>query len=105
MSNPRSMNLKPFVFIALLIVCLTMVGCVKDTDFSQADDIALTPVIELDLIHFNLTAGDFYDTITATPRLQVIDTTEIRFLDDSEIQDVLKRAEFLFNFTNILASR
>ena len=83
------------------VFCIgTLLSCVKDTDFDQADDIALTPVVELDLIFFTLTAPDFFDTITQTPRLTVVDTTEIRFLDDSGIQENLKRAEFLFSFTN-----
>jgi len=84
-----------------MIVCLsTFLSCVKDTDFDQADEIALTPVVELDLIFFTLTAPDFFDSISQTPRLTVVDTTEIRFLDDSGIQENLKRAEFLFSFTN-----
>ncbi len=84
-----------------MICCLgTLVSCVKDTDFDQADEIALTPIIELDLIFFTLTAPDFFDPITQTPRFTVVDTTEIKFLDDSGIQENLKRAEFLFSFTN-----
>jgi len=87
--------------IGVLILCSVLLGaCVKDTDFDQADSVVLTPVVELDLIFFNLTAGDFFDSITQMPRLQVIDTTELRFLDDGGIQDNLKRAEFLFDFTN-----
>lgn len=97
------MNTNHLLLCVFLIIALSFVGCVRDTDFSQADEITLTPVVELDLIYFNLTAGDFFDPITATPRLRVIDTTEIRFLDDSGIQEGLKRAEFLFNFTNSIS--
>ncbi len=75
-------------------------ACVKDTDFDQVDTIALTPIVELDLIYFNLQGGDFFDTINNTPILTYRDTTEIRFLDDTEIQESLKRAEFYFKFTN-----
>jgi len=83
------------VFIALLGV-----SCVKDTDFSQTDEITLTPVVELNLIHFDLDAGEFFDETTSTPRLTIVDTTEIRFLDDEGFQESLIRAEFLFRFTN-----
>lgn len=83
-----------------LLICLFLVSCVKDTDFDQAEAITLTPVVELDLIFFNLEAGEFFDTVTNTPRFTVSDTTEIRFLDDTEIQESLKKAEFLFVFTN-----
>ncbi|MFC7358097.1 hypothetical protein ACFQO1_10385 [Jejudonia soesokkakensis] len=79
---------------------LIAASCVKDTDFNQTDDIVLTPVVELDLIYFNLTASDFYDENTMTERLTLRDTTEIRFLDDTATQDNLVRADFYFEFTN-----
>lgn len=90
--------LSPFILMAL--ICILLTACVKDTDFDQAENIALTPVIELDLIYFDLDANSFYDSITATPILTVRDTTLIKFLDDSTLQESLKRAEFYFKFTN-----
>ena len=90
------------LFIPALVVftSLLFAACLKDTDFDQASEVTLTPVIELDLIYFNIEAGAFYDQTTATPILTVTDTTEIRFLDDSEIQESLKGADFYFKFTN-----
>lgn len=82
--------------------CLTLTACIRDTDFDQAEDAALTPVVELDLIYFNLRAEQFFDTLTATPILTLRDTTEIKFLDDSSLQEGLKRAEFYFKFTNTI---
>jgi len=90
--------LSPSIF--MVFACLLFTACIKDTDFDQAEDIALTPVIELDLIFFNLQANRFFDTINSTQILTVRDTTEIRFLDDSTLQESLKRAEFYFKFTN-----
>ena len=72
----------------------------KDTDFDQANDVVLAPVVELNLIYFDLEAGDFYDTSTATSILTLRDTTNLPFLDDEEISESLKRAEFYFKFTN-----
>jgi hypothetical protein len=92
-----------WLLFALICFFCMLLSCVKDTDFDQADDIALTPVVELDLIFFTLKAADFFDSITQTPRLTVVDTTEIRFLDDAGIQENLKRAEFLFSFTNSIS--
>ena len=83
------------VFIGLLLF-----SCIKDTDFDQAENITLTPVVELDLIYFNAEASDFFDIAADTSILTIRDTTEIRFLDDTGIQESLIRAEFLFNFTN-----
>ncbi|QQX75402.1 MULTISPECIES: hypothetical protein [Aequorivita] len=86
--------------IYMVCACLLFSACIKDTDFDQAEEIALTPIVELDLIYFNLRADQFYDTINSTPVLTVTDTTEIKFLDDSSLQESLKRAEFYFKFTN-----
>ena len=90
--------LSPSIF--MVFACLFFTACIKDTNFDQAEDIALTPVVELDLIYFNLQAARFFDTINSTQILTVRDTTEIRFLDDSTLQESLKRAEFYFKFTN-----
>ncbi len=84
----------------LLMVFIVALSCVKDTDFEQASDITARPVVELNLIHFDVAAGDFYDETTGTSRLTLSDTTEIRFLDDSGLQESLLRAEFFFEFTN-----
>lgn len=89
--------LLPFLGV---LASLFLFSCVKDTDFNQAENITLTPVVELDLIYFNVEAGAFFDSVTNTSILTISDTTEIRFLDDSEVQESLVKAEFLFNFTN-----
>lgn len=83
-----------------LLAVLLLFSCIKDTNFDEAQNIALTPVVELDLIYFNVDAGEFYDSITNTSILILRDTTEIRFLDDTDFRESLIRAEFQFNFTN-----
>lgn len=94
------MNKTLSIPVFVVFVCLFITACIKDTDFDQAEDIALTPIVELDLIYFNIRASDFFDTITSNQILTVRDTTEIKFLDDSSLQESLKRAEFYFKFTN-----
>ncbi|NNF30607.1 MAG: hypothetical protein HKN66_04370 [Flavobacteriaceae bacterium] len=89
--------LKP---LTVIFLCVVAFACVKDTDFDQAEEIALTPVVELDLIYFNIEAGEFYDEVNNIPIPTLTDTTEIRFLDDTEIQESLRRADFFFKFTN-----
>jgi len=83
-----------------IFCCIVFSSCVKDVDFGDSESIALTPVFELDLIYFTLDEGDFFDEETATARLIVSDTTELRFLDDEFVVDDLKRAEFFFRFSN-----
>ncbi|WP_443632465.1 hypothetical protein ABXT64_08300 [Candidatus Marifrigoribacter sp. Uisw_064] len=83
---------------ALIMVCFT--SCVKDTDFDQADDIVITPVLELDFIYFALDENDYFNPITGEQLLTVSDTTSLNFLDGTFVQEDLKRAEFLFRFEN-----
>jgi len=94
------MKKKLNLFFSSVLLLLFFTACVKDTDFDQAEDIALTPIVELNLIYFNLDANSFYDETTSTEILTVRDTTEIRFLDDEQIQESLISAEFYFRFTN-----
>ncbi len=89
--------------ILVVSACLFFTACVQDTNFDQAEDIALTPIVELDLIYFDLHADRFFDTITSNPIFTVRDTTEIRFLDDGSLQESLKRAEFYFKFANSIS--
>lgn len=91
--------------ILVILACIILSACVKDTDFDQAENITLTPVVELDLIYFNLKAGDFFDTVANTPRLTLRDTTELPFLDDNFAQEDLVKADFLFEFTNSIPRR
>ena len=86
--------------VAAVFLSLLWVSCVRDTDFNQAQDVTATPVVELNLIYFDVDGGEFFDSTTNTPILTLRDTTEIRFLDDSGIQESLLRAEFYFRFTN-----
>lgn len=84
----------------MVCACLFFTACIRDTDFEQGENIVLTPVVELDLIYFTLKGADFFDTINLQPIPTLRDTTLIKFLNDSILQESLKRAEFYFRFTN-----
>ena len=88
-----------------LLAVLLLFSCIKDTNFDEAQNITLTPVVELNLIYFNVDAGEFYDSIANISILTLRDTTEIRFLDDTDFQESLIRAEFQFDFTNSIPRR
>lgn len=94
--------MKKYLARALAVITLSLLcaSCVKDTDFQQAREVTITPVVELDLIFFDLDAGRFFDTSTNQAILVVTDETEIRFLDDSGTQESLIRTDFLFEFEN-----
>ncbi|MGO3184193.1 MAG: hypothetical protein ACTIJ9_15310 [Aequorivita sp.] len=90
--------ISPLLFT--LCACLFFTACIKNTDFDQSENIVLSPIVDLDLIYFNLQADNFFDSISNTPILTVRDTTRIKFLNDSSLMKNLKRAEFYFKFTN-----
>lgn len=94
--------MKKIISPLILTICVSVffTACIKNTDFDQAENIVLTPIIDLDLIYFNLQTSDFYDSITSSPILTVRDTTEIKFLDDTTLHEKLRRIEFYFKFTN-----
>lgn len=86
-----------FLFFVLVF---TLFSCVKDTDFNQADDVVLNPVVEVNFIYFTLEIDDFQPNPLIPGQLTVIDTTEIRFLDDDFAVETIFAAEFLFRVTN-----
>ena len=89
--------------IILLTLCCLCIACVRDTEFNQAQDIIWQPVGEVNLVYFNLNIAQF-DTLPQNENFRiVIDTTEIRFLDESFMQDYLKKAEFYIKTTNSFA--
>lgn len=85
----------------VLAVFLTFISCTGDTDFSQAEDIELRPIMEVDLIYFNLQGNQFYDTETSTEILTVRDTTNLLFLDDEFVRDT-DSISFYFAFNNTI---
>ena len=89
-----------YSYLGVFFLIAFLSACVKDTDFDQASDVALNPIVELDLLYFDLPAITFFDTIASTPILTVSDTTGLPFLNDQEIKSSLARAEFYFKVTN-----
>ena len=91
-----------FKLFSLLTFTLLCVSCFEDTDFNQANDVVVSPEIELDLIFFNLEASKFYDYTNNTEILVVQDTTDLNFLGGDDISNILKGADFFFEFTNTI---
>lgn len=97
---PQKMNKSISLGVLTICASLFFTACIKNTDFDQGENIALTPIIDLNLVYFDLRTSDFYDSINSIPIQTVRDTTEIKFLDDSTLQEDLERVEFYFKFTN-----
>ncbi len=78
----------------------TLGSCVKDTDLDQFNQTLLEPVVDLNLVFWEVEAPLFNNTSGNLPLGTVRDTTEVRFLDDPDTQDSVVRADFLFDFEN-----
>jgi hypothetical protein len=88
------------IYLGVFLLVVFFSACVKDTDFDKANDIVVSPIVDLDLIYFDLPANRFFDNATSSPILTVRDTTGLPFLNDSEIRDNVKRIVFSFTVTN-----
>ena len=77
-----------------LFTCLLFSSCVKDVDFGQAENIALEPDLEVDLLFYQLDETDFLDSETNAYTPVIRDTVRLEFLDDEYIQDGLMLRRF-----------
>jgi len=94
------MKIKLNLLFSLAFIMVLFLSCVKDTDFSQTSNILVTPVLELDFLHFDLNAESF--TGLGVNNTIVTDTTNIEFLNEGFVVDNLVKAEFFFKYTNSL---
>lgn len=77
-----------------------LTSCFKDVDFSETDEIMISPDLEVDVIYYQLNQDDFFDSDTGEYVAIIRDTVRLEYLDDSYIQDGLKHAEFRFRHEN-----
>ena len=69
-------------------------------DFSEAENIQLTPDIKVNIIEYQLGEIDFIDSETGAFTSVIRDTVRLEYLDDSYVQDGLMYAEFRFKHEN-----
>ncbi|MGA8853405.1 MAG: hypothetical protein WB492_04430 [Christiangramia sp.] len=91
-----------FIKIPFLISVLSLLftSCFKDVDLEQAQDIKLTPDLDVGLLYYHLDETDFLDSETNAYTPVIRDTVRLEFLDDDYIQDGLQYAEFRFRHVN-----
>lgn len=90
-----------FSRILLLLAVLTFLsGCVKDVDFYQAEEISLSPDLQIDLLIYDVDEDYFVDAEIKEFDPVIRDTVRLEFLDDAYIQDDLSQVEFSFKHIN-----
>lgn len=86
--------------LILCLACLMLAsGCVKDIDLNQAEEIGLSPDIDVDLLIYDV-EEDYFQSQTGTFQPIIRDTVRLEFLDDDYIQKDLSEVEFYFKHTN-----
>ncbi|WP_298514403.1 hypothetical protein [uncultured Kordia sp.] len=87
--------------IAPILFVLLFASCVKDVDFEQAEDIAISPVLEASLIFFDFQASQFSEP-TGTAIVVEGDDLELDVFNDEFFRDNLIKGEFFFEVTNTI---
>lgn len=88
------------IIIPGIIFGFLLTSCFKDVDFGQAENIALEPDLEVDLLFYQLNETDFLDSETGQFTPVIRDTVRLEFLDDDYIQDGLMYAALRFRHEN-----
>ncbi|MCX2679490.1 hypothetical protein OOZ15_06000 [Galbibacter sp. EGI 63066] len=89
--------------LLLLIGSLLMFSCVKDVDFDQAETFELTPVVDVSLVHFDISASQIGEAQGNSLGYTFSDNTNIDVFSESYFDDSLQEADFIFEFTNTIA--
>ncbi|MGH1383272.1 hypothetical protein [Kordia sp.] len=87
--------------IVPILFLFFLASCVKDVDFEQAEDIAISPVLESSLIFFDFQASQFSEP-TGTAIVTEGDDLELDVFNDQFFRDNLIKAEFFFEVTNTI---
>ncbi|WP_108807707.1 hypothetical protein [Aquimarina spinulae] len=96
------------VYVLLCGVCMliSLISCVKDVDFEQAEDVVLTPVYEVDFVYSRFDTNQFVDSnidpAIVIPEVIVNDTLDYDLLGTDFVVDNLERVELTFEFTNTI---
>lgn len=85
--------------IALIIILGVCLSCIKDTDFDQTDTLAITPILEVNLVKVQETPDSFLDA--SGDEVQFIsDQIFLEIFNSDFIIENLIKAELVFEITN-----
>src|SRR6056297_1378787 len=87
-------------FTRLAVVSCLFLGCAKDIDLSQREDITLSPDLQIDLLIYDIDQSQFEDPNTGNLKTRISDTVRLEFLDDDYIQGDLMAVNFYFRHIN-----
>ncbi|MCM5661754.1 hypothetical protein [Galbibacter mesophilus] len=93
---------KIFSIIFLLVGVFLLGSCVRDVDFDQAEDFAITPVVEVSILYFDLKAATVGKIPSNNAGGEIEETTRLDMFSDPFVEENLQEAQFTFEFTNTI---
>ncbi|NMH87770.1 hypothetical protein [Flavivirga algicola] len=85
----------------VVAISLSLLSCVKDVDFDQADDFEISPVVESSLIFFEGQANRFL--LNTNEIVSIKDSVTVEFFNSNFIVDNLIKSEFVFEAVNSIS--
>lgn len=95
--------LKELALNTILLLCITLSfnACIKDVDFDQAENLSISPALEVSILHFEEPVNTFLDD-DGVEIITVKDSVNIGIFSDQFVVDNLIKADFLFEATNTI---
>lgn len=87
--------------VVIPLIYLLCFSCTEEIDFDEANQIKLTPELELDLAFFTLDADEIEDNPEGSFEV-VKNITDVEFPSSSFPRDNIKKAQLFFKFINTL---
>lgn len=82
-----------------ILFCIS--SCIKDVDFSQAENLSISPALEVSVLHFEEPASTFLDN-DGLELITVTDSVNIEIFSDDFVVNNLIKADFTFETTNTI---
>ncbi|WP_299119700.1 hypothetical protein [uncultured Winogradskyella sp.] len=87
--------------LCTIILLISLLSCVKDVDFDQANDFSLTPALEASIVYTEVEASQF--SLNGVEIEIIRDSiANIEIFEEQFVKDNLIRAEFIFEATNTI---
>jgi hypothetical protein len=86
-------------YFSLFFSLIVLLSCSGDLDFDQADSLDIQPVIELDMLFFNIHKPNLIDG-QGNFRNVIQDTVDFGFFEDGKVRDGFVKADITVGFKN-----
>ncbi|EDP71495.1 hypothetical protein FBALC1_03387 [Flavobacteriales bacterium ALC-1] len=87
--------------IYTLLAIMTLMSCVKDVDFDQAENFSLTPVLASSILFTEVEASSFFENDMELESVRD-SVANIEIFEDQFVKDNLIKAELVFQATNTI---